>query len=382
MNLAPRHLRLTTNVFWIRWGVKLLILLSWYSPVLADVPRIPTLQERIEECLSIAETQEQAACLARVEVDYESPTPCRRASDQITCRRLTTEALTPSCTGLEGDARDACLLKLGAELGLENSCLLLAPEFRTPCLLAAIEASGDVSVIEQQFPAGLKRDTAYSLIAGALADLSLLEHIENNERYDLGRISIIPILIIRHDQLLSDTYCDGLRGNYVETDYPEDAALNQKLCQQSILLTNYLLQRVESLETDAERDDFVRSLLENSEQIVDVISSFDLEEPVSFAGAWSCPQGTLTIEQRGSHIIGTYTGVQSQAWGACCRQGSSAPGRVRGRTMTQERIDWGDGTYSRHEVTLSEDAQGFSGTWQWFNSDGSSRGSGAWGCNR
>lgn len=101
----------------------------------------------------------------------------------------------------------------------------------------------------------------------------------------------------------------------------------------------------------------------------------------TFAGVWTCPvNGTLIIVQDGNMIEATYEGPG--AWGEGGRQGGFATGTVTGRTMVQERIQWGDGTYSRHDATLADDGESFQGNWQWIDSDGSSKGRGSWGCNR
>lgn len=105
-----------------------------------------------------------------------------------------------------------------------------------------------------------------------------------------------------------------------------------------------------------------------------------------YQGTWICQdRGWLKLYQEnrseGIIITGTFGGNEREAWGRNNVKGGTVEGRVDGDVMFIT-FNNQDGTYTKAEVSQGLDPYSFSGTWRWFNNNGSYKGSGTWGCRR
>lgn len=106
----------------------------------------------------------------------------------------------------------------------------------------------------------------------------------------------------------------------------------------------------------------------------------------NYHGTWICPgRGWLKLYQQYTAdavlITGTFGGKENEAWGVGNVKGGTVKGAVKGDEMDITFFN-NDGTYTTALVYQGRDPSSFSGKWKWYKKDGTSKGSGTWGCNR
>jgi len=103
-----------------------------------------------------------------------------------------------------------------------------------------------------------------------------------------------------------------------------------------------------------------------------------------FAGHWICPQrGWIDVTQSGGSVSGSIGGNPGEDFGSQDRNGGQFSGNVQGDTMSIIITHPADSTYTSTIVNLTGDGQGFSGKWEWYDTNTRVlKASGNWSCHR